>query len=86
MEAEHRHRGHHAPVVRWFRAAATVPILLYRRTLSPVLPHRCRFVPSCSEYARQAILQHGLLRGAGYALRRLIRCGPWHPGGFDPVP
>ncbi|MEW6216183.1 MAG: membrane protein insertion efficiency factor YidD [Candidatus Bipolaricaulota bacterium] len=73
-------------MVRWVRVALTAPIFLYQCLLSPLLPHRCRFVPSCSEYARHAILQHGVFRGAGLALRRLARCGPWHPGGPDPVP
>lgn len=86
MEAEHRRRGHHTPVVKMLRAAATVPILLYQRALSPFLPQRCRFVPSCSEYAVQAIREHGLLRGAALTLRRIACCGPWHPGGHDPVP
>jgi len=58
----------------------------YQRVLSPLLPSRCRFYPSCSEYARQALLKHGALRGSWLALRRLLKCGPWHPGGHDPVP
>ncbi|MCS7216360.1 MAG: membrane protein insertion efficiency factor YidD [Candidatus Bipolaricaulota bacterium] len=62
------------------------PIRAYQRLLSPLLPRRCRFYPSCSEYAAQALLKHGLLRGGWLALRRLLRCGPWHPGGYDPVP
>lgn len=86
MGAKHCHLSHHAPMVRRVRVALTAPIFLYQRLLSPLLPHRCRFVPSCSEYARQAILQHGVFRGALLALRRLARCGPWHPGGPDPVP
>ncbi len=61
-------------------------ITLYRWTLSPMLGRNCRFVPSCSEYAVEAIGTHGALRGAWLAARRLGRCHPWHPGGFDPVP
>jgi putative membrane protein insertion efficiency factor len=59
---------------------------VYQRFLSPLLPKRCRFYPSCSEYAKEAILWHGPLRGGWLAIRRLLRCGPWHPGGYDPVP
>lgn len=61
-------------------------VRLYQRGISPFLPRRCRFYPTCSEYAVQALLRHGLLKGGGLALRRLLRCGPWHPGGYDPVP
>ncbi len=72
-----------APVVR---QALVLPIRFYQRFISPFLPRRCRFHPSCSEYAAQAILKHGILRGGWLALRRLLRCGPWHPGGYDPLP
>lgn len=58
----------------------------YKRFLSPLLPRACRFEPTCSVYARQAIERHGLARGLGLALRRLLRCHPFHPGGLDPVP
>ena len=57
----------------------------YQRFLSPCLPPRCRFYPSCSQYAVEAITRYGLLRGLAMALRRLLRCHPFHPGGFDPV-
>jgi len=58
----------------------------YRWLLSPLLPPACRFHPSCSEYAEEALDRHGALRGGWLAARRLCRCGPWHPGGCDPVP
>ncbi|WP_436493007.1 membrane protein insertion efficiency factor YidD [Actinokineospora sp. HUAS TT18] len=63
-----------------------VPVRIYRRWISPVLPPACRFYPSCSEYAVTALTTHGAGRGSWLALRRLLRCGPWHPGGYDPVP
>ncbi|MGH3626591.1 MAG: membrane protein insertion efficiency factor YidD [Sciscionella sp.] len=59
---------------------------VYRRFLSPLFPPACRFYPSCSAYAVQALREHGALRGGWLTLRRLLRCGPWHPGGVDPVP
>ncbi len=58
----------------------------YQLTLSPLLPPSCRYVPTCSEFARQAIERHGSLRGGWMALCRLARCHPFHRGGFDPVP
>jgi len=58
----------------------------YRYFISPLLPMACRFYPSCSLYAEQALREHGALRGAWLTTHRLCRCGPWHRGGFDPVP
>jgi uncharacterized protein len=62
------------------------PIVAYRRWVSPALPARCRFYPSCSAYAMEAIATHGPLRGLRLAVWRLLRCHPFHPGGYDPVP
>lgn len=58
----------------------------YRVTLSPLLGGFCRYEPSCSRYAEEAVLRHGALRGGHLTLKRLLRCHPLHPGGFDPVP
>ena len=58
----------------------------YRYLLSPWWGSQCRFTPTCSEYAAQAIEHHGALRGAGLAMKRLVKCHPWHAGGFDPIP
>lgn len=67
-------------------ALLIAPIRLYQRLISPLLPPACRFYPSCSQYAIDAIRIHGPLRGLGLAAARLVRCHPLHPGGVDPVP
>lgn len=61
-------------------------IRAYQYAVSPLLGNHCRFYPSCSQYAQEAIDRFGLVRGGGMALLRLSRCHPRHPGGFDPVP
>lgn len=61
-------------------------IRAYQLFISPLLGNHCRFYPSCSQYAREALEQHGVMRGIWLALRRLLRCHPWHEGGIDPVP
>ena len=67
------------------RTVAGLPIQLYRRFISPALPRRCKYHPSCSAYAIQAIRTYGILRGVVLAGWRLLRCNPWSHGGFDPV-
>lgn len=61
-------------------------IRFYQRFVSPQLPSSCRFVPSCSQYTYEAIEKYGLLKGGWLGLKRLARCHPFHPGGYDPVP
>lgn len=59
---------------------------MYRNMISPLRPPSCRFTPTCSQYAVDALREFGLLRGSWLALARLAKCGPWHPGGWDPIP
>ena len=61
-------------------------IQLYRHMVSPLRLPTCRFTPTCSQYAVDALAEYGLVRGSGLAAVRLAKCGPWHPGGWDPVP
>lgn len=68
------------------KSFAVFLILLYQRLLSPMLGGVCRFYPSCSQYAKEAVLKYGVLRGIGLAAGRIIRCNPWNLGGFDPLP
>jgi uncharacterized protein len=67
------------------RAILILPLKFYKAVVSPWLPPSCRFVPTCSEYAREAIERHGALRGSGMAVWRLLRCQPFSQGGYDPV-
>jgi len=67
-------------------SALLLLIRLYQRLISPLLGPRCRFYPSCSQYAADAIQKHGAIRGTALALLRVSRCHPWHPGGVDLVP
>lgn len=68
------------------RPLALLPLRFYKRFLSPLLPPMCRFEPTCSVYTMGAIEKHGVLRGVWLGIRRLARCHPFNPGGWDPVP
>lgn len=68
------------------KAVLLLVLRAYRLLVSPLLGANCRFYPSCSQYASEAIERHGALHGSWLAVRRVGRCHPWHPGGFDPVP
>ena len=67
------------------RTVALLPVRAYRRLISPLLPQRCKYHPSCSAYAVEAVRSYGVMRGAALAGWRLLRCNPWSHGGYDPV-
>ena len=67
------------------RAVLLAPIRLYQRFVSPLLPRRCKYLPTCSDYAVQAVREYGAVRGFVLAGWRLLRCNPWSHGGYDPV-
>jgi putative membrane protein insertion efficiency factor len=71
---------------RFMKAILLALIDAYRLLLSPFFGTQCRFYPTCSSYAREAIEVHGSLRGSWLAVKRILKCHPWHPGGVDPVP
>jgi putative membrane protein insertion efficiency factor len=72
-------------VARVARAIVIMPLLLYRRVISPGLPRRCKYEPTCSRYAVEAISEYGVLRGVVLSVWRVLRCNPWSYGGYDPV-
>jgi putative membrane protein insertion efficiency factor len=65
---------------------ALLPVFFYRAAISPLKPATCRYTPTCSEYAIQAVRKHGIFKGGWLALRRIARCHPWGGSGYDPVP
>ena len=73
-------------LIQCLRTLCVLPIRVYKYCISPLLPPACRFYPTCSDYAREAILTHGVVRGGYLALRRLARCHPLGGHGYDPVP
>jgi len=72
--------------IRLMKSVVLALIRLYQNTLSRVLPSTCRFYPSCSQYTYEAIAKYGFLRGGWLGTRRVLRCHPFNPGGYDPVP
>lgn len=73
-------------VISGIRSAFVFPIILYQRYISPAFPARCKYYPTCSQYALTAIKRYGIIVGGALALWRLLRCNPWSKGGFDYVP
>lgn len=73
-------------MTRWLVLIVSLPIWIYRYGISPILPPSCRFEPTCSAYALEALETHGPIRGVWLAVRRILRCHPWSEGGYDPVP
>ncbi len=73
-------------ILSWPRRAVAVLIRGYQRIISPALPPSCRFTPSCSQYTLEAVTRYGVVRGGWLGARRIVRCHPFHPGGYDPVP
>lgn len=71
---------------RWLAALLSLPIKFYRVAISPMKPACCRFTPTCSQYALEALRRHGAFRGSWLAIRRILRCHPWGGSGYDPVP
>lgn len=82
MSADKSHKRGPTPAARVLMG----PIVGYQRLVSPLIPPRCRFAPSCSAYALEALRTHGALRGIWLSVRRIARCHPFNPGGYDPVP
>lgn len=68
------------------RKIFTLPVLFYQYAISPLFPSSCRFTPTCSEYTKQAILKHGVLKGTQLGAKRISKCHPWGDSGYDPVP
>ena len=71
---------------RFLISILVLPIIFYRKVISPMTPPSCRFTPTCSQYAIEAIRKHGPFKGVYLAIRRILRCHPWGGSGYDPVP
>ena len=81
-QCKHSEAGINRKKSRWILLQ---PIRFYRRFISPLLPPSCRFYPTCSHYALQALKRYGALKGGWLTIKRLSKCHPYHPGGFDPL-
>lgn len=73
-------------MMKLIRTIYLLPIRFYQLSISPLLPPSCRFTPTCSQYAIEAITRHGIIKGTYLAIRRILRCHPWGGSGYDPVP
>lgn len=71
---------------KWIRRCALLPVYFYRACISPMLPPSCRFTPTCSQYAIEAVMKHGVMKGGWLTIKRICRCHPWGGSGYDPVP
>ncbi|MEQ9302128.1 MAG: membrane protein insertion efficiency factor YidD [Cyclobacteriaceae bacterium] len=71
---------------KWISRLLTLPILFYQYGISPLFPSSCRYTPSCSHYAKEAILKHGPIKGIWLGIKRILSCHPWGGNGYDPVP
>lgn len=86
-ESAHGHGGRESPAGRGFGVRLLrMPIRFYQLAISPMTPPSCRYFPTCSNYALEAIEKYGALKGGWLAVRRILRCHPFRPGGYDPVP
>lgn len=86
MRVDSAGRRHVRPdLAKGMRAVVLAPIAVYQRVISPALPRRCKYEPTCSRYAVQAVGEYGILRGLVLAMWRLLRCNPWSHGGYDPI-
>ena len=85
MMASSSPRASTSAFARAVRAVALAPIVVYQKAISPALPRRCKYEPTCSHYAVDAIGSYGILRGVVLASWRVLRCNPWSDGGYDPV-
>lgn len=79
-------QGHVAKLKDAPRTVVLALVRFYRSYVSPLFPPTCRYVPTCSEYAMIALQKYGFIKGSWLAFKRICRCHPWHPGGYDPVP
>ena len=73
-------------MIKLITLAFKLPVMFYRRLISPLFPPTCRFEPTCSAYALQALDRYGPLKGLFLTMKRIFKCNPFHPGGFDPLP
>ncbi len=89
MEENERRYGETCKACReeiWMSNFIIALVRLYRKAVSPFIPPSCIYTPTCSAYAEEALKKHGAVKGSAFAVKRILRCHPWHSGGYDPVP